>query len=310
MRLVQFYKGDGIVPGVLLGEDNILDLAAAARLYPETLACKCPDVRAILEQGDAAFRKIDAFLGEVGAALNKSTKQFSPEILRRRDEVTLAAPIHNPQKIMAIGLNYLDHCRENNLDPPEYPIMFAVLPSAIIGSGAPITWPPGISEQIDFEAEFAVVIGKKARLVPEKDALEYVAGYTIINDVSARDLQFADGQWVRAKSIDTFCPMGPCLVTRDEIPDPHALEIKCSLSGELMQHSNTSNLIFGVPALVSFLSKSFTLYPGDIISTGTPGGIGYYRKPPRFLQPGDTVTVEIENIGKLENPVAAWQAPA
>jgi 2-keto-4-pentenoate hydratase/2-oxohepta-3-ene-1,7-dioic acid hydratase in catechol pathway len=154
---------------------------------------------------------------------------------------------------------------------------------------------------VDYEAELGVVIGTTARRVSAEGAYAYVAGYTCLNDVSARDLQFGDKQWVRGKSLDTFCPMGPWLVTRDELPDPHTLAIRCSVNGELLQDSNTSELIFGVPELVSFLSHAFTLLPGDVIATGTPSGVGVFRKPPRFLKDGDAVVVEIEGIGRLEN---------
>ncbi len=303
MRLVQFRSSGKWCPGVWLGEEYVIDLQEAAYAFPQSMLMPPKDVLSLLQQGDEALREIENIIQRVKHLLQTSPDTIPHNILLPKDGLQLGPPLHNPQKIMAIGLNYLDHCQENDLEPPSYPIMFAKLPSAIVGPEHPIQWPAGLSKQVDFEAEFAVVIGKQARRVPKEQALQYVVGYTILNDISARDLQFADGQWVRAKSIDTFCPMGPCIVTRDEIQNPHGLDIRCLLNGKEMQHSNTRHLIFGVEALVSFLSENFTLQPGDIISTGTPGGIGYYQKPPRFLQPGDEVVVEIEGLGQLRNPV-------
>lgn len=213
------------------------------------------------------------------------------------------APISNPQKIIALGLNYIDHCREQGLEPPEYPLIFAEYPSAIIGPGEPITWPAELTQQIDYEAELAFIIGRRAKDVPAERAFDYIAGYTLLNDITARDLQFAEKQWTRAESLDTFCPMGPALVSKEEVGDPHHLKIRCYLNGQLTQDSNTENLIFDIPYLISFLSHSFTLMSGDVISTGTPGGIGVFRQPRVFLKPGDVVRVKVEKIGALSNPV-------
>jgi 2-keto-4-pentenoate hydratase/2-oxohepta-3-ene-1,7-dioic acid hydratase in catechol pathway len=224
-------------------------------------------------------------------------------VLLERSGVRLAAPVLGPQKIIGVGLNYRDHCEENNLPPPPSPVTFSKYPSAVIGPEEEIMLHPEDTHQVDYEAEFAVVMGKEARGVPERNALQYVAGYTILNDISARDIQFAEKQWVRAKSLDTFCPLGPAIVTRDEISDPHSLDIRCVLNGREVQHSNTGQLLFGVGALIAFLSSSITLFPGDIISTGTPGGVGYYRTPQLFLKSGDTVEAEVERIGILRNPV-------
>jgi len=218
-------------------------------------------------------------------------------------EIQIKAPIYNPQKIIAIGLNYRDHCEENSVEPPKDPVIFAKFPSAIIGPADFIVWSPQVTSQVDYEAELAVIIGREAKGVKVREALDYVAGYTIANDVSARDIQVRDGQWVRAKSLDTFCPLGPYLVTKDEIDNPHNLNIKSTVNGKVMQQSSTRYLIFKIPYLVSFLSQAFTLYPGDIICTGTPAGVGVYRNPQVFLKRGDVVTVEIEKLGKLTNPV-------
>ena len=206
-----------------------------------------------------------------------------------------------PSKICAIGLNYLDHVLEGGRPIPKSPVLFAKLPSAVIGPGDTIRWEPALSDKIDWEAELAVVIGRTARRVRAADAYDHVFGYTCADDVSARDLQDRDGQWTRAKSLDTFCPLGPWIVTRDEVSDPHSLPIRCTVNGEVVQNSNTDQLIFRVPELIEFLSRAFTLLPGDIILTGTPPGVGHYRNPPRYLQDGDTVMVEIEGIGALVN---------
>lgn len=213
----------------------------------------------------------------------------------------LLAPVERPGKIIAIGLNYMDHCRETNTEPPKRPLIFTKFTTAITGPNTPIQWASALTEQVDYEAELAVVIGKRARHVSEAEALDYVFGYTCANDVSARDLQFGDGQWIRGKSLDTFCPIGPVLVTKDEIPDPQALAIRCILNGEHVQESNTSEMIFGVAHLISFASQAFTLEPGDIILTGTPHGTGAFRNPKLFMKHGDRVAVEIDGIGRLEN---------
>lgn len=211
------------------------------------------------------------------------------------------APIPRPNKVIAIGLNYMDHCREQNTVPPEKPLIFAKLNSSVIGPGDVIEWDPTITNSVDYEAELAVVIGKEARLVTPENALSYVYGYTAANDVTARDLQKSDGQWTRAKGMDTFCPMGPFLVTADEIPDPQALAIRCMVNGEVRQDSSTAEMIFDVKTLISYVSRAFTLLPGDVILTGTPAGVGVWRKPPAVLHDRATVVVEVEKIGRLEN---------
>ncbi len=216
----------------------------------------------------------------------------------------LAAPIPRPPKIICIGLNYRDHAAESNMAVPKVPTVFAKFPTAVIGHLDPIILPKA-STQPDYEAEFAVVIGKGGRYIPEDRWREHVFGYTMLNDVSARDFQMATTQWTMGKTFDTFAPMGPVIVTADEIPDPHSLDISLVLSGDVMQHSNTSNLIFGIPQLIAYLSSVFTLEPGDVIATGTPAGVGFARKPPRYLKPGDECRVRIEGIGELINPVVA-----
>jgi 2-keto-4-pentenoate hydratase/2-oxohepta-3-ene-1,7-dioic acid hydratase in catechol pathway len=218
------------------------------------------------------------------------------------DRVTLHAPIM-PSKIIAIGLNYADHARETGAKTPTAPIIFAKFPSAIIGENEAITWQSSVTSQVDWEAELAVVIGRRARHVKEEDALDYVFGYTCANDVSARDLQKTiDVQWTRGKSLDTFCPLGPVIVTRDEVPDPQALKVRCLINGDVMQDGSTADMIFNVKHLIAYCSQMFTLEPGDLILTGTPAGVGAGKKPPVWLKDGDSVTVSIEGIGDLTNP--------
>ncbi|HEV8054843.1 MAG: fumarylacetoacetate hydrolase family protein [Chloroflexi bacterium] len=220
---------------------------------------------------------------------------------RGLDGLALLAPIPQPGKVVAIGLNYRDHAAEQGVELPSEPLIFAKFPSSVVGPGAEIRWDPELATEVDYEAELGVVIGRRARRVEEIDALNFVLGYTCVNDVSARNLQFGDRQWTRGKSLDTFCPLGPVLVTADELPDPQALVIRCALNGEVLQASSTAQMVFGVAALVSHCSQSFTLEPGDVIATGTPAGVGVFRTPPRLLADGDEVVVEIEGIGRLVN---------
>ena len=207
-------------------------------------------------------------------------------------------------KMVCIGLNYADHAAESNLPVPTEPVLFAKWTSAMVGPGQPIVVPPDTLE-VDYEAELGVVVGKKCRGVSTEDALNYVAGYVCVNDISARDFQRTDGQWVRAKSQDSFGPFGPFLVTRDELANPQDLGIRCSVNGRTLQNSNTREMIFGVRELIAFISRGITLHPGDLISTGTPPGVGFAQKPPVFLHAGDEVVVEIDGVGRLSNPVKA-----
>ena len=218
--------------------------------------------------------------------------------------VALRAPIPRPPKIVCIGLNYRDHAAETRMPIPEVPTVFSKYPTAVTGPGQPIVL-PGNSAKPDYEAEFVAVIGKRGRHVRAAQWREYVFGYAMMNDVSARDFQMATSQWMMGKTFDTFAPFGPAIVTADEVPDPQNLEISLTLNGEVMQHSNTSRMIFQVPRLVEFLSSVFTLEPGDIIATGTPAGVGFARKPPVWLRAGDEVTVRVEGLGELTNPVVA-----
>ena len=214
------------------------------------------------------------------------------------------APVPRPGKIVCVGLNYRDHAAESGLAVPKTPVIFSKFSSCVVAPGEPVVIPRS-SEKLDYEAELAVVIGRRASHVTADRAYDYILGYTAFNDVTARDFQFSDGQWQRGKSCDTFAPMGQTIVTTDEIPDPHSLRITLTVNGSVMQDSNTSQLIFRVPELIAFITDSITLEPGDVIPTGTPAGVGFARKPPVFLKPGDRMEVDIERIGGLGNPIVA-----
>ena len=215
----------------------------------------------------------------------------------------MAVPIPRPGKIVCVGLNYRDHAEEQGAELPEAPLLFAKFTTSLIGPGDPIVIPP-IVTKCDYEAELGVVLARTVRQVSRENALEAVAGYVVANDVSARDLQFGDGQWTRGKSPDTFCPVGP-LVPAADVRDPHSLPIRAILNGEVVQESTTANLVFGVDEVISYASQTATLEAGDLILTGTPAGVGIFRKPPRLLQPGDEITIEIDGVGSLTNPVVA-----
>jgi 2-keto-4-pentenoate hydratase/2-oxohepta-3-ene-1,7-dioic acid hydratase in catechol pathway len=214
----------------------------------------------------------------------------------------LIAPLR-PGKVVAIGLNYLDHIREAAMERPARPLVFAKFPSSVIGPGEPIRIDRSLTERVDWEVELAVVVGRRMRDVPEGDALAHVFGYTVGNDVSARDLQFGDGQWVRGKSLDTFCPLVPVVVTPDELPDPQVLGLRTRVNGKTVQDSSTAEMVFGVAELLAFCSRSFTLEPGDVVLTGTPWGCGEFMDPQRSLASGDVVEVEVDGIGTLRNEV-------
>jgi len=247
-------------------------------------------MRELIEAGEAEWKKLE-----------DSIKGIKKDIILSHR--TLDAPLRNPSKIVAIGLNYFDHAKESKMEIPKSPLVFAKFNNSITGPTDPIIIPLKITQQVDYEAELGVIIGKKAKNIEKEEALDYVFGYTILNDVSARDIQFSDKQWVRSKSLDTFCPMGPVIVTKDEIPDPQNLELGCSINGVTLQQDNTKNMTFSVAELISQLSHSFTFEPGDIIATGTPRGVGFSRTPPVFLKSGDVICTWIKGIGEIINPV-------
>lgn len=294
MRLISRQASGGDALAVVAG-DRWIDATDLLPDGPDTMA-------ALIAAGAPAW---DA-LGRAAAGADFGS------LGRPLSDADLLAPLPRPGKIVAVGRNYREHQQEEGVEPPPAPLLFAKFPSAVVGPGADIRWDPDLTSQVDYEAELGVVIGRRAREVSREDALEHVFGYTCLNDVSARDIQFGDGQWTRGKSLDTFCPMGPALVTADELGDPGDLAIRCFVGDEPVQSARTSAMYFDVPAIIAFCSRSFTLEPGDVIATGTPGGVGVFRDPPRFLRDGDRVAVEIERIGRLENVcrVEAGRLPA
>ncbi len=286
MKLLTFSVEGKARPGVLKG-DRVIDLAAAG--LP---AGPNGGLIEIARGGDAMLDRARKALDDAKA------KSYA------LSEVKVLPPIRQPSKIVAVGLNYIDHCKEANLPVPTEPVLFSKFPSSICGPYDDLTWPASVTKEVDYEVEMGVVIGKRARDVSEKDALGYVMGYTVVNDVSARDLQFTGAkQWDRSKSMDTFCPWGPYIVTRDEIPDPHVLQVRTILNGREMQNSNTRNLIFNVNQIIAYASQGTTLLPGDLIPTGTPFGVGFSRKPPVFLKDGDECVCEVEKVGSIRNRV-------
>ena len=293
MRIGQYSTDGSEVPwtGIRLDEETVVNLPEAGR----AVGIDLPDSSTELVAGWEWRKKTELaveFAQETGSGL------YDAEGLTRH------APVTNPEKVVCVGLNYRDHAEEGDNEIPETPVLFSKFPTTVTGPDSTIEWDPDLTEKVDYEAELVVVIGQEARRVGEDEALDHVAGYLVGNDVSARDLQHGDGQWVRGKSLDSFAPIGPELVTADEVSDPHDLRIWAEVNGERLQDSSTSNLIFGVEELVSFCSQAFTLKPGDLLFTGTPPGVGVYREPPVLLDDGDSVTIGIEELGELTNDCA------
>jgi acylpyruvate hydrolase len=275
--------------------DDDWDELAVARLRVP------PDMVGLLHGGQAsmeAARRAVRFIEEQEGAEREG------ELWHSLSDVTMLAPIQRPGKVVCVGLNYRSHLEEIREPTPVYPILFHKAATSVIGPGEAIVL-PRISQQVDYEGELAVVIGRRGKYIPEKDALSYVAGYTCANDVSAHDLEFRTSQWTSGKMLDTFCPLGPVLRTRDEITDPNALSLRTMLNGRTVQEARTSEMVFTVPVLLSYISSLATLEPGDVILTGTPAGIGCNRTPQVFLKGGDEISVEIDGIGVLTNPVIA-----
>ncbi|KAM6431686.1 oxaloacetate tautomerase Fahd2a, mitochondrial [Liasis olivaceus] len=287
MRLVQFHaKGSATEPRIGLEErdgGSVVDLNAFDASLPKTL-------RAFLEAGEPAL-----------AVARRAQQSGCPSL--PRSELTLLAPITNPDKVICVGMNYVDHCLEQNVKIPKEPIIFNKFSSSIVGPYDAIIH-PAESNELDWEVELAFVIGKKGKHIQESDAMAHVAGFMVAHDVSARDWQMRNGkQWLLGKTFDTFCPLGPALVTKDSVSDPHNLGIRCRVNGELVQNSSTNQMIFKTEALVAWVSQFVTLYPGDVFLTGTPPGVGVFRKPPTFLKRGDEVQCEIDELGTICNKV-------
>jgi 2-keto-4-pentenoate hydratase/2-oxohepta-3-ene-1,7-dioic acid hydratase in catechol pathway len=303
MKLAQFKTKDSAQQrlGILIGK-VVCDVAELARAVksaggnPPDWLLEVTDTLAVIKRGSAALEAINSLMSS-SQAPGGSGQATAFEL----DSIEFLPAVY-PSKILAIGRNYAEHAAEGGAELPKAPLLFNKLPNALSAHNAPIVLPI-ISEQVDFEAELAVIIGRETRRVSEAEALDYIFGYSLINDVSARDLQFGDGQWTRGKSLDTFAPLGPFITTRDEIEDVQTLKIEGVLNGEVMQSSNTSKMIFQVAYLVSYLSQGITLQPGDVIASGTPDGVGIFRKPPVLLKAGDVFEVKIEKVGTLRNPV-------
>jgi 2-keto-4-pentenoate hydratase/2-oxohepta-3-ene-1,7-dioic acid hydratase in catechol pathway len=283
MRIVTFRRaGRTAEPGVLLS-GRVVSLSDAGY----------SDVIALLAQGAEGRARIENFI-------------YNPpsRAVAELGSVTLMAPVPRPPKLICVGLNYRDHAIESGMEIPKVPTIFNKFPNTVIGPDEPIVL-PRVSAKPDYEAEMAFVIGRGGKHIPAERWRDHVFGYTIVNDVSARDFQMATTQWLMGKTFDTFAPMGPWIVSADEIEDPHALDISLTIGGEVLQRSNTRELIFRVPELIAYISSVVTLEPGDVVSTGTPSGVGFARKPPRWLTAGDEVTVKVQGIGELRNPVVA-----
>lgn len=275
MRLVTYSTDGGPRAGAVI-DGRVVDLGAAGYT----------DVLTFLQGGDAA----------IAAVAGLTSSDSDPKL----DDVKLYAPVPKPDKFICIGLNYRDHAIESGMEIPELPTVFTKYPNAVNGHLGDIVL-PSVSDQVDYEAEFAFVIGKRCRNVAKEDWKDVVFGYTCVHDVSARDYQLATSQWTIGKTFDTFGPMGPTLVSKDEIADPHNCRISLELNGTVLQDSNTSQFVFDIPYLVNYLSTVMTLEPGDVVSTGTPPGVGMARKPQIFMKPGDEAVVKIEGIGELRN---------
>lgn len=286
LKLVTYQHADRIAVG-LLREDTIVDLSAVA-----------PDMVALIELGDAGLTRIRG-IAATAAAIPLA-------------DVTLLAPIHRPRRnVMCVGKNYAEHTRESyeargeSVEAIDYPVIFTKATTCVNGPYGDIPFDAAVSEKIDYEAELAVIIGRPLKNATREEALAGVFGYTVLNDVTARDLQTLHKQFFKGKSLDGSCPIGPCIVTADAIPDPYALRITCHVNGELRQDSANETMTFDIPTLIGHLSRGMTLLPGDIIATGTPSGVGFAMKPPVFLQPGDVVECAIEGIGIIRNRIAA-----
>jgi 2-keto-4-pentenoate hydratase/2-oxohepta-3-ene-1,7-dioic acid hydratase in catechol pathway len=306
MKLTQFKtkKSDKQRLGVLVG-DMVCDVAELARAH-QSAGASVADWLLNVDSTLEVIRRGDEAVTELDPLVARQAGNERPSVVAHRADEIEYLPAVYPSKILAIGRNYADHALEGGGEPPKAPLIFAKLTNALSAHNAPIVLPT-VSETIDWEAELAVVIGRRAKAVSEADALDYVFGYTLMNDVTARDLQRKDGQWTRGKGLDTFAPLGPFITTRDEIPDVQNLKVEGLYNGEVTQSSNTSKMIFSIAHLISYISQGITLEPGDIIASGTPEGVGFFRDPPVLLKPGDTCEVRVEKLGSLRNSVVAPQ---
>lgn len=308
MKILSFsYKGEKRL-GCLWNEHTVADLGLIYSTHHKYIEKKNnglpesfpTDLLSLIQNWDLLWPEISI---SVNWLRNNDNNSIISQALLPIENVQIVAPLNNPSKVVCVGLNYRDHCREHNFAIPEHPVLFSKFPSSIIGPYDAINFSQSNSQKVDYEAELAVVIKKACRNISPEEASDYIAGYCVLNDISARDVQFADGQWIRGKSFDTFCPFGPYLTTTDEVPDPQQLGIRCVLNGQIVQNSNTSEMIFSCFQIVSFISQVATLLPGDLIATGTPAGVGSARNPQIFLKDSDLISVEIDGLGSLNNPI-------
>lgn len=310
MKLITFEMNGYRAIGAVLKEDIIVDLHESYKAYLQSQnkyryeeianAFVPSTMEAFLQGGDEAIEEAKKAIAFAEQQEDATTRK----LIYARDTVKFLSPINNPEKIICVGHNYREHILEMGREIPEFPVVFAKFANTIIGPEDDIPFYP-ISEQLDYEAEFVFIVGKEAKNVKEEDALDYVAGYSIANDVTYRDIQRRTLEWLQGKSVDGSAPIGPWMVTRDELTDPSGLGVTLKVNGEVRQQTNTENLVFTVQKLIAFLSNLMTLKPGDVVLTGTPGGVGVAMDPPQFLKDGDVVTIEIDKVGVLENRVKA-----
>jgi len=306
MIILNFTQGDyNPKMGILWKETDVVDIKSSCEEMQSKLFDGINKLEELIVLGDKGIEKLKQFLQEL-QELNKSDKRkfdfIKENYFHNLKKIGYLAPTYNPQKIICLGRNFVEHAKEGGKEPPKQPMIWSKFNSSIIAHKENIILPK-ISKKVDVEIELVVVIGKKGKHIPEDKALDYVFGYTIGNDVSARDYQYMDVQFTRAKTMDTFTPLGPWIITKDEIPNPQILDLELKVNNKTWQKSNTKHMSFSVAFTISYLSKSFTFIPGDLIFTGTPAGVGHYQDPPVYLKAGDTVSLTIDKIGTLENLV-------
>ncbi len=306
MKIFSFKTKDGVPRiGTFWHDNYVIDIIATGEKLPKTKFEKVREMKDLIELGEKGLKDLQKFITEL-KELSKKDKEIFQEIESNSfyplAEIKFLPPLRNPQKIICLGRNFAEHAKEGGKEPPKNPMIWGKFNSAIIAHQENIVLPK-ISETVDVEIELVAVLSKRGKHIPEEEALNYVFGYTIGNDVSARDYQYSDKQFTRSKTMDTFAPLGPWIVTRDELPNPQNLEMELTVNGKTWQKSNTKKMIFTVAYIISYLSKSFTFEAGDLIFTGTPSGVGHYQKPPSYLKEGDVVKLTIEKVGTLENPV-------
>ncbi len=308
MKLMNFELNDDKTRiGVLWSDNEVVDIKSVCEEMQIDIFNGICSMEELIALGDEGKNKVKIFLEKLLAFINTNKSKFDEikkDHIHSLEDIRYLAPIYNPQKIICLGRNYLEHAKEGGAEPPKNPMIWGKFNSAIIANKEHIVLPK-ISDKVDVEIQLVIVIGKEGKNIPEEEALNHVFGYTIGNDVSARDFQYMDKQFTRSKTMDTFAPLVPSIVSTDELQDPQNLNIELSVNGKVWQKSNTKNMIFPVGYIISYLSQSFTFKPGDLIFTGTPEGVGHFQNPPTYLKDGDKVSLSIEKIGVLENPVKA-----